>query len=254
MTVSKGAKLASGSATSLPAPNPVRADSRVAEVIKKIEDAIADGRLVPGQRLVEADLTAEFGASRSVVREALRLLAGEGVVDLTPHRGGRIKRIDPQRIIHMLEVYSALFRASLEILVAKPISRPARDALKAARDNVIKAAKIGSIRDKMNATLAYHFTIASNCGNPYFAEALQRLHIQHYVRQAEITSIHDQINLAETYRNATSRILKRDLPGARLALNPMMARLGEHRREELERTKTGANVLDMRPARTGAKV
>src|SRR5262249_21569983 len=123
-----------------------RSGSRLAEVIQKVEDAIADGRLVPGQRLVEADLTAEFGVSRSVIREALRLLAGEGVVELAPNRGCRVKRIEPQRLVYMLEVYSALFRTALEILVSKPIRREVRLALKGALDGVVKASKSSNIR------------------------------------------------------------------------------------------------------------
>jgi DNA-binding GntR family transcriptional regulator len=254
MSVSMGAKLPRGSATPLrhsplPADSKARTASRLAEVLKKIDDAIAEGRLVPGQRLVEADLTAEFGASRSVIREALRLLAGEGVLELTPHRGCRVKRIDPQRVMYMREVFSVLFRGSLEILVSNTIGRPARAALKAALDEIVKAAKSGSVREMVSATFNYHYTIASNCGNPYFAEAFERLHIRHFVRQAEFESIHDEIDLVAVYKNATSRILKRDLAGARACLNPMMAQLEAHRRRQLEHVRKGGNVLDMRPDR-----
>jgi DNA-binding GntR family transcriptional regulator len=256
MPASKGAKLPRANAAPLrhsllPAGSAVRSGSRLAEVLKKIDDALAEGRLVPGQRLVEADLTAEFGASRSVIREALRLLAGEGVVELTPHRGCRIRRIDPQRVLYMREVYSILFRGSLEILVASPIGPAARAALKGALDEVVTTARSGTIRDKINATFNYHFTIAMNCGNPYFSEVFERLHIRHLVRQAEDESIHNEIDLIAVYKNATSRILKRDLAGARAYLNPMMARLEEHRRGQLESVKKGRNVLDLRAERRG---
>jgi DNA-binding GntR family transcriptional regulator len=257
MSASKGAKLPRATAAPfrhslLPAASTVRIGSRLAEVLKKIDDAIAEGRLVPGQRLVEADLTAEFAASRSVVREALRLLAGEGVLELTPHRGCRVRRIDPQRVVYMRDVFSILFRGSLEILVASPISRTARAALKAALDDVVKAARSGTIRDKINATFNYHYTIATNCGNPYFSEVFERLHIRHFVRQAEYESLHNEIDLIDVYSNATSRILKRDLAGARACLNPMMARLDAHRRRQAEHVKQGKNVLDLHSTRRPA--
>jgi DNA-binding GntR family transcriptional regulator len=254
MPVSKGAKLPQAMPmpvrpTLLPAGSTVRTSSKLAEVLRKIDDAIAEGRLVPGPRLVEADLTAEFGASRSVIREALRLLAGEGVVELTPHRGCRVRRIDPQRVVYMRDVFSILFRGSLEILVSNPIGPEARAAIKEALDQVVTAAKSGTIRDKINATFNYHYTIATNCGNPYFAEVFERLHIRHFARQAEYQSIHDEIDLIAVYKNATSRILKRDLAGARAHLNPMMARLDAHRRGLAEEVKKGKNVLDLPRAR-----
>ena len=254
MSASKGAKLPRASATPLrfgirPVGSTVRTSSRLAEVLRKIDDAIAEGRLVPGQRLVEADLTAEFAASRSVIREALRLLAGEGVVELTPHRGCRVTRIDPQRVVYMRDVFSILFRGSLEILVSHPIGPTARAALKAALDQVVAAAKSGTIRDKINATFIYHYTIATNCGNPYFAEVFERLHIRHFARQAEYQSIHNEIDLIAVYKTATAKILKRDLAGARACLNPMMARLDAHRRGLAEQVKKGTNVLDLRAKR-----
>jgi DNA-binding GntR family transcriptional regulator len=257
MPVSKGAKLpratiAPHRPSILPAGSSVRTSSRLAEVLRKIDDAIAEGRLVPGQRLVEADLTAEFAASRSVIREALRLLAGEGVVELTPHRGCRVRRIDPQRAVYMRDVFSILFRGSLEILISNPIGPAARAALKGALDQVVTAAKSGTIRDKINATFNYHFTIATNCGNPYFAEVFERLHILHFVRQAEYESIHHEIDLIAVYKNATSRILKRDLAGARAYFNPMMARLDAHRRGQAESVKKGKNILDLRADRRRA--
>ena len=57
-----------------------------------IED-ILYGRLVPGQRLVEADLTTSFGVSRGPIREAFRRLDALGIVEGSTHRGVEIKNI-----------------------------------------------------------------------------------------------------------------------------------------------------------------
>ena len=81
----------------------------------RVADAISKGilmrRFTVGQRLVEADLTRELGVSRSTVREALRVLASSGVVDLTPHRGAVIRsltREDAASLLGVLEVLSGL--------------------------------------------------------------------------------------------------------------------------------------------------
>src|SRR5690349_10615787 len=63
----------------------------VREVIEWIRERIRRGRLVPGQRLVEADIIREVGASRSRVREALQRLATEGLVTIEEFRGASVK-------------------------------------------------------------------------------------------------------------------------------------------------------------------
>ena len=81
----------------------------------RVADAISKGilmrRFTVGQRLIEADLTRDLGVSRSTVREALRILASSGVVDLTPHRGAVIRslsREDATSLLGVLEVLSGL--------------------------------------------------------------------------------------------------------------------------------------------------
>lgn len=81
----------------------------------RVADAIGKGilmrRFSVGQRLVEADLTRDLGVSRSTVREALRILASSGVVDLMPFRGAVIRsltREDAASLLGVLEVLSGL--------------------------------------------------------------------------------------------------------------------------------------------------
>lgn len=76
-------------------------DQRVTDVIR---DAIIRGEYVPNQRLVEADLSAAFSASRATVRTALLELAGEGLVERLPNRGSRVRAISVEEAIEILEV------------------------------------------------------------------------------------------------------------------------------------------------------
>ena len=59
--------------------------------MQAITAGIESGRFVPGQRLTEAELTRQLGVSRGPVREAFKRLAGEGVLDLTRHRGAVVR-------------------------------------------------------------------------------------------------------------------------------------------------------------------
>ena len=80
-------------------------------VAQRIRDAILDGAMRPGDRLVEADIAAELGVSRGPVREGIRLLAGEGLVMLRRNRGAVVTSPTFEDV---LEVY--VLRLSLGLL------------------------------------------------------------------------------------------------------------------------------------------
>lgn len=71
-------------------------------VAQRIRDAILEGTVQPGARLIEADIAAELGVSRGPVREGIRLLAGEGLVVLRRNRGAIVSSPTFEDI---LEVY-----------------------------------------------------------------------------------------------------------------------------------------------------
>jgi DNA-binding GntR family transcriptional regulator len=80
-------------------------------VVDTIVQGIRAGRYVPGQKLIEADLTHDLGLSRGPVREALKRLAAEGVVMLTRHRGAYIRalsRSEANEALVVLEVLTGL--------------------------------------------------------------------------------------------------------------------------------------------------
>src|SRR3712207_2428469 len=71
----------------------------VADLTAAIRQAIVDGDFAPNQRLIEADLSASFGASRAAVRTALFELANEGLIDRLPNRGSRVRAISLEEAI-----------------------------------------------------------------------------------------------------------------------------------------------------------
>jgi DNA-binding GntR family transcriptional regulator len=73
----------------------------------QLKSEIESGRLTPGTPLGELALVERTGASRTPVREALRRLAAEGLVDLVPHQGARVSRVSPQSV-HDLFAFRAL--------------------------------------------------------------------------------------------------------------------------------------------------
>jgi DNA-binding GntR family transcriptional regulator len=89
----------------------------------RLRAAIVAGRLLPNERLVEADLTRRLGVGRSAVRTALARLEHEGLVELEPHRGARVRLVSVPEAIEILQA-----RAALEGLAANQAARNATDA------------------------------------------------------------------------------------------------------------------------------
>jgi DNA-binding GntR family transcriptional regulator len=74
----------------------------------QLRSAIVAGRLLPNERLVEADLTRRLGVGRSAVRAALARLEYEGLVELEPHRGARVRLVALPEAVEILEARAVL--------------------------------------------------------------------------------------------------------------------------------------------------
>lgn len=74
----------------------------------RIRAKISAGELAPGKRIPERELCDEFGVSRTPLREALKALAAEGLVELSPNRGAHVARLDRHDIEEVFEVMASL--------------------------------------------------------------------------------------------------------------------------------------------------
>jgi DNA-binding GntR family transcriptional regulator len=157
---------------SLPAPPPdamapLAPASLASQVADRLVEAIAHGRVEPGQRLFETELANELGVSRIPVREALRLLEGQGLLVARHHRGIRVIALDEAWARQLYELRVAIERVALRHAAAVYRREPER--LKAL-DRIIarmqEAAAAGD-RDAVNlADLAFHETLCAESGSP----------------------------------------------------------------------------------------
>jgi DNA-binding FadR family transcriptional regulator len=76
-------------------PQGTRRPSAVEQVVNSLFSGLMSNRFAPGQRLIEVDLTAEYGVSRGTLREAFRRLAADGLIEIVPHRGAIVRRLSP---------------------------------------------------------------------------------------------------------------------------------------------------------------
>lgn len=78
------------------------------ELLVALRDYIVEGNLADGARVPERDLCERFGISRTPLREALKVLASEGLIDLLPNRGARIRPLRPHDICELFDVMGGL--------------------------------------------------------------------------------------------------------------------------------------------------
>jgi len=107
------------------------------EVASRVRDMIIEGALAPGARIYEEQLAKTLGVSRTPMREALKTLASEGLIELAAARGAVVKRFSPKDVRDMLDVLAVL----------EPFA--ARLACKGASDEQI--AELRALHDRMAA-------------------------------------------------------------------------------------------------------
>jgi len=94
-----------------------------ADGYEELRKAIVSGELLPGERLLEEDLSARLGLGRAAVRTALVRLEHDGLVQRERHRGATVRRVSESEAVEILEA-----RAALEGLAARHAARKADDA------------------------------------------------------------------------------------------------------------------------------
>lgn len=144
------------------------------ELVDLLRNAIIRGEFVPKQRLVEADIAAEYGASRGNVRVALSELSVEGLVERVQNRGARVRAVSVDEAVEITEV-----RAALEALCARKAAERISDADSAELRDLAKEMKDAVGRGDRESYSAcnqrLHARIIAVSGQQTAAATIQRL-------------------------------------------------------------------------------
>ncbi|MBJ3777339.1 GntR family transcriptional regulator [Acuticoccus mangrovi] len=144
-------------------------------VEEKLREAIASGLFKPGQRLIERELCEILGVGRTSVREALRQLEAEGLIESLPHRGPSVSNI---RIEEAEQLYA--LRGLLEGYAGEQCAARADGAFLAKLDAAVEAfvaAAHSGEREALVATKTEFYNLLLNgCGNKFVAQTLTSLH------------------------------------------------------------------------------
>jgi DNA-binding GntR family transcriptional regulator len=140
------------------------ASSLVELAVRRLRSEILSGALVPGERLVEEQLTRRFGTSRAPLREALRLLGQQGLVEHLPRRGVRVAELSPRDIDELFSLRDALERFAVQCALGDG-ARPDAGELRAAVEQMEHAAADGDTVAQAAAHRAFHLALVGLAGH-----------------------------------------------------------------------------------------
>ena len=142
---------------------------------RRLRAEILSGDLAPGQRIVEEQIRQRFAISRAPLREALRTLANQGLVEHLPRRGTRVTELSEQEIDQLFALRALLERHAIETTF--PLERPiAGDPFVEVRrhlDEMRRADDTGDDLAKDDAHRAFHGAVVALAGNRQLDLALE---------------------------------------------------------------------------------
>jgi DNA-binding GntR family transcriptional regulator len=143
-------------------------------IIAALRSAIETGVLVPGERLTEKELCDQLGVSRTSLREALRELQADGVLEYGSNRSLSVSRISDEIARNVYRI-----RATLEALVVEQFIESASEAqmreLSDAGERVVRAYRSGVLEDILTAKRAFYDCICVGAKNPIAFDMINRL-------------------------------------------------------------------------------
>ncbi len=150
------------------------AEARICDAVRT---AILERRLAPGTKLQEIPLGGFFGVSRTIVRQALRTLAHEGIVALRDRRVAVVARPSATDVAHVFAARRAIEAAVVEHAVARATRAEVADLRRLVRDEEA-AYRSGDRAGGLRLSLAFHRRLGALCGNPVLERYLTELVLQ----------------------------------------------------------------------------
>lgn len=180
--------------------------SMTEQVLRELREAIVEGRIPQGEPLREVSLAATLGTGRSAVREAVRQLIQEGLVDYEPHRGAFVRVMS---LADRLDVYVA--REAIETgAVRRILGAPPSDLseLRAALEELTEHTVTAGGEDRVtepviDADIRFHEELVALAGSPRLVRAFEtlaaeaRMLLRHHPTYPLSTYVSDHVGLLE---------------------------------------------------------
>jgi DNA-binding GntR family transcriptional regulator len=195
----------------------------VTHIVERLRADILTRLLLPGARLVENDLTLRFAVSRGPVREALRRLAAEGLIEHVPHRGALVRRLSPREIAELFEI-----RVELESLAARLAAQSFDKRMRARFDAEIRPIFNDAPRNSceyLKENAAFHGAIMDLAGNWQLREVAMRLQLPLIMAQVgDVLTAEVLKDSVREHRAIAAAIQRRDPAAAAKAMRAHLER------------------------------
>ncbi|MFM9974675.1 MAG: GntR family transcriptional regulator [Beijerinckiaceae bacterium] len=144
------------------------------EVLTRLRDMIIEGKLAPGARINEGQVGALLGVSRTPLREAIKSLVSEGLVEIFTAKGATVRRFDENAIFNILEVLKALEQTAARLLCQRATDAEIA-ALQATHEEMMRLYRKGDRLAYFKLNQQIHSSIASASGNAVLAQTHEQL-------------------------------------------------------------------------------
>ena len=220
---------------SLPHFDRIERKSTTEIVYEHLKESILDGSLTPGTRLVEAQIAEQMGISRSPVREALRLLEADRLIETESGRGTSVKRLSAEEI---WEVYTArqLIEGYVAALAAQRATPADVSGLEAALEKVLALAEAEDYSGTVKADFEIHRLIWEASGHRLLCDILSRLDVQIRMFMAVQAPMFDHLyDSVEDHQRIIQAIAEGDAAAARESVEMHILAAGRLAVDRLER-------------------
>jgi DNA-binding GntR family transcriptional regulator len=189
-----------------------------ASIVATLKERIIAWEYPPEHRLTEESLCAEFGVSRSPVREALRALVTGGFVAKLANRGYAVRQLDLREIEELYDLRKALELYVVERLARSGGARPEVAALHQSWGKILAGPKRkGEELAALDTT--FHETLAAAAGNSMLVDQLRAINERLFIfRMLDFGQPDRQQSTCRQHMKVVERILAGDAPGARAAM------------------------------------
>jgi DNA-binding GntR family transcriptional regulator len=198
---------------------------------------ILEGRLRPGERIIETRVAQQFGVSQAPVREALRDLEMFGFIATSPFRGAVVREMSPADLVQVYPI-----RAVLEGLAARDAAMRLDERGLAGLEKLIetmrKAAARGDHRAQIDADFRFHLAIVEGSGNWLLKQFWERMRLANTTLLTVARSRHSMMEIADRHVPVLEALRARDPETAERAMRQHIEEPGHWLRASLEDEQT----------------
>jgi DNA-binding GntR family transcriptional regulator len=195
-------------------------------VYATLREMILSMELPPGTRLKDVDLAQRLGVSNTPLREAMRLLAADSLVETIPRRGTVVKTLSAEESGLLYEI-----REALEVLATRLVARRAKaqslQTIMDVAESHRKAVELGNLHEYLDLDRRFHSLIAEGSQNPILVSMLNMIADRIHIVRRMTSNLEKDVLTGIEHHEIASALMRRDDSKATALMQQHIRRHGE---------------------------